>query len=215
MKVCSAEFIQSCISPSQYPKESLPEIAFLGRSNVGKSSTINSLLNRKGLAKVSTTPGKTQTINFFRIITADAAFKRFSLVDLPGYGYAKVSRTTRERWGPMIKEYLMTRKGLCGVILLVDIRRNGLNDADTIEWMRRLGHEPLIVVTKADKLSRSHRQDALKQIQHNLSLDPSKSIVLYSAHTHEGRPELWTSIRRMVADQVSNTSPLTMSLDIQ
>ena len=206
MKVCSADFVQSCVVPNQYPKERLPEIAFLGRSNVGKSSTINSLLKRKKLAKVSMTPGKTQTINFFRIATADMELKRFFLVDLPGYGYAKVPRTVREQWGPMIETYLTASVGLCGVVLLVDIRRNDSNDIGTIEWIRRLGHEPLVVVTKADKLSPSHRQTSLRQIQRSLPVDLTNPVILYSAHTHEGRQELWKAVRHMIRSRQTDVS---------
>ncbi|NKB80870.1 MAG: YihA family ribosome biogenesis GTP-binding protein [Nitrospirales bacterium] len=201
MKVSSADFVKSCVASNQYPKECLPEVAFLGRSNVGKSSTINALLKRKGLAKVSMTPGKTQTINFFRIASTDTLLKHFFLVDLPGAGYAKVPRTLREQWGPMIETYLTARAGLCGVVLLVDIRRNDTNGVETVEWIRHLGHEPLVVVTKADKLSRSHRQAALRQIQQSLPVNLAHQVILYSAHTHEGHQELWKAIRHMVGGQ--------------
>lgn len=200
MKVHSAVFVQSCVTPNQYPKEGLPQVAFLGRSNVGKSSTINSLLHRKGLAKVSMIPGKTQTINFFKISTGDARLKEFFLVDLPGFGYAKVPKTLRERWGPMIETYLTDRAGLCGVVLLVDIRRSDADYREAIEWIRWLGHEPWVVVTKADKLNRTHRQAALRQVQQNLPDTLSRPVILYSAQTHEGRPELWKAIRQMVMD---------------
>ena len=123
MKIRSAEFIKSCVSPDQYPKERLPEVALVGRSNVGKSSAINSLLNQKGLAKVGKVPGKTQMINFFRVTTADIGIQQFYLVDLPGYGYAKVPKAVQEKWKPMIEGYLTSRETLRGALVFVDVQR--------------------------------------------------------------------------------------------
>jgi len=125
MKIRSAEFIKSCVSSDQYPKGRLPEVAFVGRSNVGKSSAINTLMNHKGLAKVGKIPGKTQMVNFFRVTTTTATVPQFNLVDLPGYGYAKVPKAIQLQWGPMIEGYLGSRETLCGILMFVDLRGGG------------------------------------------------------------------------------------------
>ena len=136
MKILSAEFIKSCAKPEQFPHDGLPEVAFVGRSNVGKSSLLNSLLHRRKLAKVSRTPGKTCTANFFRLIAGDPVLKRFSWVDLPGYGYAKVAKSVQAQWGPMIEGYLTERPELMGVLLLVDARGVERHDVTTFAWLR-------------------------------------------------------------------------------
>jgi len=139
VKIVSAEFVKSCETPDQFPVEQLPEIAFVGRSNVGKSSLLNSLLHRRRLAKVSGTPGKTRCINYFRIMTGDPRLRSLFFVDLPGYGYAKVAKSVRAQWGPMIQGYLATRRQLRGVVLLVDARGIEAHDVSTYGWLEEIG----------------------------------------------------------------------------
>ncbi len=195
MKIVSAEFIRSCDGPEQFPHDRLPEVAFVGRSNVGKSSLINSLLNRKGIAKVSSTPGKTRTINFFQVTTTDPFARRFYVVDLPGYGYAKVAKSVRSHWRPMIERYLTNREPLRGVLLLVDARGTEHHDGTTIQWLQQVGQQPAVVATRLDKLTRGARQASLAAIRETLNLPAATALVPYSSVTHEGRDELWRVIR--------------------
>ncbi|MGQ0812442.1 MAG: ribosome biogenesis GTP-binding protein YihA/YsxC [Nitrospiraceae bacterium] len=195
MKILNAEFIRSCASPEQFPKDDLPELACVGRSNVGKSSLINSLLQRKGLAKVSRTPGKTRLINFFLITTNDPLCERCYVVDLPGYGYAKVGKTIRRQWGPMIERYLKGRPQLRGVILLVESRGLERHDLTTLAWLRFIGHDPVVVSTKADKLNRNDRRLSEAALRDTLGLSPEYPFVQYSSLTHEGRDALLEVIR--------------------
>ena len=195
MKIRSAEFIRSCVNPEQFPTGLVPEIAFVGRSNVGKSSLINSLLQRKGLAKVSRTPGKTRAINLFAISTDDHTLSRFMLADLPGYGYAKVSRSERAQWAPLIEQYLSQREQLRMVVLLIESRVVSTKDGETIAWLRSIGHEPLVVATKVDKLKPSERVAALRRLQKGLGLDDSRMFTAYSSMTGEGRERLWTVLK--------------------
>jgi GTP-binding protein len=195
MKLLSAEFIKSSVSPEQFPADNLPEIAFVGRSNVGKSSLINSLLQRKKLAKVSKTPGKTRAVNFFTVRTSDPKLSQLSLVDLPGYGYAKVSKAMRAQWGPMIEQYLQQRQSLGAIILLIESRVWTPQDVTTVQWIQSLGCGMIIVLTKADKLRQSERAPALVAVRQACQLGPEAPIILYSAETHEGRDALWGEIR--------------------
>ena len=195
MKLLSAEFIKSSVSPEQFPADNLPEIAFVGRSNVGKSSLINSLLQRKKLAKVSKTPGKTRALNFFTVRTSDPKLSLLSLVDLPGYGYAKVSKATRAQWGPMIEQYLEQRQSLGAVILLIESRVWTPQDVTTVQWVQSLGCGMIIVLTKADKLRQSERVPTLAAVRNACRLAPEAPIILYSSETHEGRDALWGEIR--------------------
>lgn len=195
MKIHSAEFVLSCVHPHQYPRERLPEVAFVGRSNVGKSSTINSLLNRKALSKVSVTPGKTQTLNFFRIQTSDKVMPTLFFVDLPGFGYAKVARSVRQQWGPMIEQYISTREQLFTIVQLVDARGVVAHDITTYEWLRHVGYSPILVATKIDKLNRGQRKPFLTKLTQSLHVPDPENILLYSAKTHEGRLELWKALR--------------------
>ena len=195
MKLLSAEFIKSAVSPEQFPADNLPEIAFVGRSNVGKSSLINSLLQRKKLAKVSKTPGKTRAVNFFSVRTSDPKLSLLSLVDLPGYGYAKVSKSTRAQWGPMIEQYLEQRQSLGAVILLIESRVWTPQDVTTVQWVQSLGCGMIVVLTKADKLRQSERAPALGAVRTACGLNSTAPIILYSAETHEGRDALWGEIR--------------------
>jgi GTP-binding protein len=195
MKILAAEFEKSAVRPDQYPKDLLPEIAFAGRSNVGKSSMMNALLGRKGLVKTSSTPGKTQTLNFFRVRTDKSEFR---FVDLPGYGYAKVPESIRRSWGKMIETYLETREGLRGVVVILDIRR-GVTDMDRelLEWLAAKGIETLPVLTKGDKLSGGKQAEAAARVRRELSLGPDGPIV-FSATGGLGKEALWRRLNRWV-----------------
>lgn len=178
-----------CGITSVLPQNSIPEIAFAGKSNVGKSSLINGLMNRKSLARTSAQPGKTQTINFYNV--NDEVF----LVDLPGYGYAKVAQTIKEKWGKLIERYLHTSKQLKAVFLLVDIRHEpSANDIHMYEWVVANGYYPIIIATKADKLNRSQLQKHIKQIRVGLNVVKDTPIIPYSAVTKQGREEIWELI---------------------
>lgn len=196
MKILTAEFIRSCVSSEQYPQERWPEIAFVGRSNVGKSSIINCLVNRKKLAKVSTTPGKTRTLNFFRVVIENPVLKQMFFVDLPGYGYAKAARSLREQWGPMIEQYLTQSRQLFTVVQLVDMRGLEEHDLTTYDWLKAAGHDPIIVGTKVDKLSRNDRNKSLNNIREAFSFSGEDAVIFSSAKTHEGRLEIWKALRR-------------------
>jgi len=201
MKILSAEFIKSCEQPDQFPKDRLPAVAFVGRSNVGKSSLINSLLHRKGLARVSRTPGKTQMINVFLVTTDDPRVRRFYVVDLPGYGYAKVAKTVRARWRPLIESYLTGSEELRGVLLLLDSRGGERQDTEAVDWLSRIGPPLALVATKADKLSRSARAASLTTLRDAFGLAGDAEVVSYSSVTHEGRDELWQVIRKMLLSE--------------
>jgi GTP-binding protein len=195
VKILKAEFIRSCVGSAQFPIDAIPEIAFVGRSNVGKSSLINSLLQRKGLAKVSRTPGKTRAINLFAVATDDPQLSRFVLADLPGYGYAKVSKTERAQWAPLIEAYLGREGQVCTVVMLVECRVLGTHDAETVLWLRSIGYEPVVVATKADKLKAGERAAALRRIQEGLGLAESPTFMAYSSVTGEGRERLWSVLK--------------------
>ena len=175
-----------CGITSKIPDNQLSEFAFAGKSNVGKSSLINALMNRKSYARTSSQPGKTQTINFYNI--NDEVY----LVDLPGYGYAKVSQSEKEKWGRMIESYLKKSKVLRQVFLLVDIRHEpGANDKQMYEWIVHNGYRPIIIATKADKIKRSQLQKQLKLIREGLGLEKSDVMIPFSAETKQGREEIW------------------------
>ena len=178
-----------CGITSKLPDTGRPEVAFAGKSNVGKSSLINSLVNRKALARTSAQPGKTQTINFYNI--NDGIY----LVDLPGYGYAKVPQSEKEKWGKMIERYLHTSKVLKAVFLLVDIRHDpSANDKMMYDWVVHNGYNPIIIATKMDKLKRSQIQKNLKAIKTGLNLRPGSIMIPFSAETKQGRDEIWALI---------------------
>jgi GTP-binding protein len=192
MRITSAEFVTSAVTPGQYPVDVGPEVAFVGRSNVGKSSLINTLLNRRGLAKTSATPGKTRTINFFRING------RLGFVDLPGYGFAHVSRAERATWGPMVAQFFQTRQELRGVVHLVDVRHPPTaEDQRTRAWLLQWQQPLLTVATKVDKIGRTQRPSHLKQITETLSLDAESPVVVFSAQTGEGKEKIWEWIGEM------------------
>jgi GTP-binding protein len=186
MKVLSAEFLVSAMAPAQYPRQPLPEVAFVGRSNVGKSSLINTLLHRKGLAKISATPGKTQAINFFLVNT------RFLLVDLPGYGYAKVPRAVQASWQPMIEAYLQQRQTLRAVVHIVDLRHPPTEqDQQLRDWLQHHGVPVVAVATKADKIKASKRAEYIRAVRQGLTLPTDEPLFLFSARNREGRFQLW------------------------
>jgi GTP-binding protein len=196
MRILTAEFIRSCAGPEQFLKGKLPEIAFIGRSNVGKSSLINSLLLRKGLAKVSRTPGKTRLVNLFRITSDDPELSRFVVVDLPGYGYAKVSKALRAQWAPLIEQYLDESEQLRVVVLLVESRVLSEQDSQTIAWLSSVGRPPVVVATKVDKLKMSERVGALRRLQEGLGV--AEGVIPYSSVTGEGRDRLWAVLKERI-----------------
>jgi GTP-binding protein len=192
MRITTAEFITSAVTPAQYPTAVGPEIAFVGRSNVGKSSLLNTLVNRRGLAKISGTPGKTRTINFFRINGL------LGFVDLPGYGFAQVSRAERAAWGPMVEQFFRVRRELRGVVHLVDVRhRPTAEDQRTRAWLLQWDRPLLVVATKVDKIGRPQRPSHLKQIAEGLGLDAPSLPLLFSAQTGEGKETIWAWMRQV------------------
>ncbi len=195
MVIKSAELETVCGISSRLPENVLPEFAFAGRSNVGKSSLINGLLNRKALARTSSQPGKTQTINFYNIN------KELLFVDLPGYGYAKVSQEIKAKWGKMIEKYLNSSKQLKLVFLLVDIRHDpNANDKQMYEWVRNAGLEPVVIATKADKINRSQLQKQLKIVRQGLELDKETVLVPFSSVTKAGVEDIW----RLIEEKLSS-----------
>jgi GTP-binding protein len=192
MKIVSAEFVKSATLPSQYPEGIFPEIAFAGRSNVGKSSLINTIARRKNLAKTSSTPGCTRLINFFTVNN------QISLVDLPGYGYAKAPIASRKEWGPMIEAYLMHRESLESVIVILDVRREpSEQDLTLIDWLHHYEIIPTIVLTKIDKVSRSQAKVHQRKIKELLGLNADP--ILFSARTGEGKDAVWGAIKDLSA----------------
>jgi GTP-binding protein len=192
MIVKSSEFITSAVKPSQYPPADLPEIAFAGRSNVGKSSLINKLVNRRRLVKTSSTPGRTQLINYFLIN------QRFRFVDLPGYGYAKVPAGVRRQWGAMIETYLTRRPCLRGLVLIVDIRRTpGRQEDDLLHWLDHHGIACRVVATKADKLSRNKQIRPLRAVAARLGI-ANEALTLFSAKSGLGLAAVWGQIEDML-----------------
>lgn len=188
-----------CGVTSKLPDTGRAEVAFAGKSNVGKSSLINGLMNRKSLARTSSQPGKTQTINFYNI--NDEMY----LVDLPGYGFAKVSQSEKEKWGKMIERYLHTSKNLKAVFLLIDIRHDpSANDKMMYDWILDQGFAPIIIATKLDKLKRSQVQKQLKAIKEGLKLRPGTKIIPFSAETKQGRDEIWELIDELTGGTDGN-----------
>lgn len=188
-----------CGITSKIPDTRLPEIAFAGKSNVGKSSLINSLMNRKALARTSEKPGKTQTINFYNI--NDALY----LVDLPGYGYAKVPESERVKWGKMIEHYLHTSRQLKAVFLLVDIRhRPSGNDKMMYDWMVHQGFHPMIIATKLDKLKRSQVSKCVKEIKEGLGTAQGDLVIPFSSVTRQGREEVWQLMEQVSMSGMSD-----------
>ncbi len=189
-----------CGITSTLPENALPEFAFAGKSNVGKSSLINTMINRKALARTSAQPGKTQTINFYNVEEA------LYFVDLPGYGYAKVSQEIKEKWGKMIERYLQKSKQLKLVFLLVDIRHEpSANDKNMYEWIEYNGFEPVIIATKLDKINRSQVQKHIKMLRTGLGLKKETLLIPFSAETRQGKEEVW----QIIESYLSKTEEMT------
>ena len=185
-----------CGITSVLPKNDLPEIAFLGKSNVGKSSLINKLMQRKSLARTSQAPGKTQTINYYKI--NDEIY----FVDLPGYGYAKVSQELRQKWGKMIEKYLHTSKQIRCIFLLIDIRHEpGKNDKQMYDWIVYNGYQPVIIATKLDKLKRSQVAKCVKIVREGLGLPKEGVLIPFSSQTKQGREEVYEFIENLLAEE--------------
>lgn len=194
MDVKSTEFIKSAVTPGQYPVSDLPEVAFAGRSNVGKSSLINTLVNRKSLVRTSRTPGRTRLINFFEVNS------QFVLADLPGYGFASVPLAVRLEWGPMIETYLGRRENLRGVVLILDVRRiPSQEDRLMLQWLRTYSVPTLPVINKCDKVSRNERARQAAAISRTLEI-PAEEFVYFSALTREGKDLLWERLDMLLFD---------------
>ena len=195
MKITSADFETSAVKLEKCPAESYPEVALAGRSNVGKSSLLNSLINRKRLARTSNTPGRTQLINFFLINGS------FHLVDLPGYGFAKVPTRVKAEWGKMVEGYLAKRIQLRGVVQLVDIRHAPTTeDLQMYNWLKHYGIPTAVVATKADKISRGRTMQNLAVVRKTLSISEEAPLLLFSALTGQGKDEVW----KVIGDWVEN-----------
>ena len=195
-----------CGVTSKVPDTAYAEVAFAGKSNVGKSSLINALMNRKALARTSAQPGKTQTINFYNI--NDAMY----LVDLPGYGYAKASEEVKAKWGKMIENYLHTSKQLKAVFLLIDIRHDpSANDKMMYDWIVSNGYKPVIIATKLDKLKRSQIQKHVKMVREGLGLEKEDVLIPFSAETKQGRDEIWALIESLQNPAPEMAEPMTES----
>lgn len=199
MHILQTTFIKSAVNPADYPPVELPEIAFAGRSNVGKSSLINVLVERKGLVRTSSTPGRTQLINFFQVNTRQFPLV---LVDLPGYGYAKVPLDVKRQWGPMMERYLSRRETLRGVVLILDIRRIPSDeDLQMLTWLQAYNRNPIPLLTKCDKLTKNERARQTAAIADRLNMD--RSLLLhFSALSKEGRGELWQRIGELIQTEV-------------
>ena len=184
-----------CGITSKFPDNTLPEIAFAGKSNVGKSSLINAIMNRKSLARTSSSPGKTQTVNFYNVNNT------FYLVDLPGYGYAKANEAVKAQWGKMIEKYLHTSKQLKAVFLLIDIRHDpSANDKEMYQWMLHYGYNPIIIATKLDKINRSQIQKPVKAIREGLEAKKGTIIIPFSSTSKQGREEVYDLLDQILAE---------------
>lgn len=196
MVIKSVNLETVCGITSTLPDNTLPEIAFAGKSNVGKSSLINGIMNRKSLARTSSQPGKTQTINFYNVNGT------FYLVDLPGYGYAKANQQVKAQWGKMIERYLHSSKKLKAVFLLVDIRHDpSANDKQMYQWMRHYGYHPIIIATKLDKINRSQIQKHLKAIRVGLEAEKDTVVIPYSSLSKQGREEIYELLDRLLVPE--------------
>lgn len=194
MKVTQSEFTISAVSPNQYPTENLPEIALAGRSNVGKSSFINKMINRKALARTSSKPGKTQTLNYYLIN------EFFYFVDVPGYGYAKVSKTEREAWGKMMETYFSEREPLRATILVVDIRHKPTNDDVMMyDFLKHFDIPVIIIATKLDKIKKGQVNKQVKLIKETLSIEPGDQVIPFSSETAQGKEAAWNAIQAYLA----------------
>lgn len=195
MIIKKAELVAVAVKKNQYPEDNKKEIAFAGRSNVGKSSLLNLLVNRKNLARVSGSPGKTRTINFYEIND------EFRIVDLPGYGYAKVSKSVTENWGDMIEAYLKDRQGLVKVVQLVDIRHApSAQDVQMYEWLKHYGFDGIVAATKSDKISRNEMAKSISEIRKTLGLSPEDKVIPVSSLKRTGYDKLMEELDRLLEE---------------
>ncbi|MBC3887658.1 YihA family ribosome biogenesis GTP-binding protein [Acetobacterium paludosum] len=193
MKVNKAEIVISAVAEAQYPGDNLPEVVLLGRSNVGKSTFVNTLIERRSLARTSQQPGKTQTMNFYQINDL------FRFVDMPGYGYAKASKSERDKWGKMIEKYLRQRENVVMIFQLIDSRHEPSEDDFLMyEWLTYYELNPVIIGTKADKISRTNQKKSMNQIAKTLNLKNSREVILFSSETKLGKEESWKLIESVL-----------------
>ena len=193
MKIQNPQFVISAVNEKDYPKHQVKEIALVGRSNVGKSSLINRLIHRTNLARTSSQPGRTQTINFYKMDNA------FYMVDLPGYGFAKVPQKIKEQWGQMIETYLNSREALTAIIMLVDARHEPTEDDQMMyNWLHEMGVPTLVVATKVDKINKSARKPQMDLIAKTLDLPADQPFLFFSADSGEGKDEVWSFIRKYI-----------------
>lgn len=193
MKVTQAEIVMSAVKPEQYPTDGFPEFALAGRSNVGKSSFINKMINRKGLARTSSKPGKTQTLNFYKLN------ETIFFVDVPGYGYAKVSKTEREAWGKMIETYITTREPLRAMLLIIDLRHKpSADDVMMYDFLKHYEIPTIVIATKADKIPKGKWQKHLKVVRDTLDLAQGDEIILFSSETGLGKDKAWNAIQARI-----------------
>jgi GTP-binding protein len=210
MKVTKSEFVIGAVGPDQYPVDGLPEIALAGRSNVGKSSLINKMINRKNLARTSSTPGKTQQLNYYGI--NDELY----LVDFPGYGFAKVSKTQRQAWGKMIEKYLLDRVALKLLILIVDLRHPpSKDDMVMYDWVSHYDIPVCIVATKADKIPRSRWAKQIKQMKECLGLRIDHPLVLFSSETGLGKDELWSIVKANIRASEEDGNEVEVEVEVE
>ncbi|WP_373048931.1 ribosome biogenesis GTP-binding protein YihA/YsxC [Vulgatibacter sp.] len=195
MKVIAADFVTTAVAPAGWPPADLPEIAFVGRSNVGKSSMLNKLSGRKGIARVSGTPGRTRALNFFELTLERAATKeKLRFCDLPGYGFAKVSKAERAQWARMIEGYLAEREPLKAVVVIIDGKVGPTDDdIEMLRWLEATGRRPIVVATKMDRLPKAHRAGRLRQIEAQLQFLP-RTLIGFSAEEGFGRDDVWAKI---------------------
>jgi GTP-binding protein len=193
VKVTQAEIVMSAVKPEQYPTDGFPEFALAGRSNVGKSSFINKMINRKGLARTSSKPGKTQTLNFYKLN------ETIFFVDVPGYGYAKVSKTEREAWGKMIETYITTREPLRAMLLIIDLRHKpSADDVMMYDFLKHYEIPTIVIATKADKIPKGKWQKHLKVVRETLDLAKGDEIILFSSETGLGTDQAWNAIQARI-----------------
>ena len=192
MNVNNVSLEAVAVKKEQYPQTGMPEVAFAGKSNVGKSSLINCMINRKALARTSQNPGKTRTINFYNVED------KLYFVDLPGYGYAKAPKSEQQKWGKMIEGYLLKREELKAIIMLVDIRHEpGENDLMMYDWLKHYGHNIIIVATKSDKLKRSQLDKHKKMLKNAFGIEKDDILLPFSSETRSGKEELWEIIEQV------------------
>ncbi|OCA81733.1 YihA family ribosome biogenesis GTP-binding protein [Pradoshia sp. D12] len=193
MKITQAEIVMSAVKPEQYPTDGFPEFALAGRSNVGKSSFINKMINRKGLARTSSKPGKTQTLNFYKLN------EQLFFVDVPGYGYAKVSKSEREAWGKMIETYITTREPLRAMLLIIDLRHKpSVDDVMMYDFLKHYEIPCIIIATKADKIPKGKWQKHLKVVKDTLNIIESDEVILFSSETGLGKDTAWNAIQARI-----------------